>query len=181
LSACRLICSAAAGDGIAARGRAYGIPAVRVDGGDARAVYCATKEARRIALEHNTPVLLEVQGGPNLAPAGSFSQAPFWLDDAATNLPPSSRGGCFGERAGAAEPSSLAAGLVGSVSVSTRSGAHVTGFLARLLPVQLLGSRLDGRVLLHTSTVQIPQIQSFGCALTLHSTTQPTKSLLTAT
>ena len=55
---------AAVGDGIAARGRAYGIPAVRVDGGDARAVYCATKEARRIALEESTPVLLEVSPRP---------------------------------------------------------------------------------------------------------------------
>lgn len=48
-----------AGDGIAARGKAYGVPAVRVDGGDARAVYNATKEARRIALEESSPVLLE--------------------------------------------------------------------------------------------------------------------------
>lgn len=40
-----------AGDGIAGRGPGYGIASVRVDGGDARAVYCATKEARRVAVE----------------------------------------------------------------------------------------------------------------------------------
>lgn len=40
-----------AGDGIAGRGPGYGIASVRVDGGDARAVWCATKEARRIAVE----------------------------------------------------------------------------------------------------------------------------------
>lgn len=47
------------GDGIACRGPAYGIPAIRVDGGDARAMYCATKEARRIALANDCPVLIE--------------------------------------------------------------------------------------------------------------------------
>ena len=40
-----------AGDGIAGRGPGYGIASLRVDGGDARAVWCATKEARRIAVE----------------------------------------------------------------------------------------------------------------------------------
>ena len=40
-----------AGDGIAGRGPGYGIASLRVDGGDARAVYCATKEARRVATE----------------------------------------------------------------------------------------------------------------------------------
>ncbi|KAL4423414.1 hypothetical protein ABPG77_009992 [Micractinium sp. CCAP 211/92] len=47
------------GDGIAGRGPAYGIATLRVDGGDARAVYNATAEARRIALEQQAPVLLE--------------------------------------------------------------------------------------------------------------------------
>jgi 2-oxoisovalerate dehydrogenase E1 component alpha subunit len=37
----------------------YNIPTIRVDGGDARAVYCATAEARSIALRHNCPVLIE--------------------------------------------------------------------------------------------------------------------------
>jgi hypothetical protein len=50
---------AAAGDGIACRGVAYGLPAIRVDGGDARAVYCATRAAREIALRDGCPVLIE--------------------------------------------------------------------------------------------------------------------------
>ena len=49
-----------AGDGIAGRGPSYGIPTIRVDGGDARAVYNATLEARAVALEHSCPVLIEV-------------------------------------------------------------------------------------------------------------------------
>lgn len=47
------------GDGIAARGPAYGIPAFRVDGNDILAVYQVTKKARELALEKNTPVLIE--------------------------------------------------------------------------------------------------------------------------
>ena len=47
------------GDGIAGRGPSYGIATLRVDGGDARAVYKATAEARKLALEHSAPVLLE--------------------------------------------------------------------------------------------------------------------------
>ncbi|PRW51143.1 2-oxoisovalerate dehydrogenase subunit alpha mitochondrial-like [Chlorella sorokiniana] len=47
------------GDGIAGRGPGYGIASLRVDGGDARAVYCATKEARRVATEQQAPVLIE--------------------------------------------------------------------------------------------------------------------------
>ncbi len=50
-----------AGDGIAGRGPAYGIPSVRVDGGDVRAVYNATAAARDIALKHSCPVLIEVR------------------------------------------------------------------------------------------------------------------------
>lgn len=49
-----------AGDGIAGRGPSYGIPTIRVDGGDARAVYNATLEARNVALGHSCPVLIEV-------------------------------------------------------------------------------------------------------------------------
>lgn len=48
-----------AGDGIAGRGPAYGIPSIRVDGGDARAVWRATKRAREIALRRRGPVLIE--------------------------------------------------------------------------------------------------------------------------
>jgi 2-oxoisovalerate dehydrogenase E1 component alpha subunit len=47
------------GDGIAGRGPSYGISTIRVDGGDARAVYNATAEARRRALETTQPVLIE--------------------------------------------------------------------------------------------------------------------------
>jgi len=47
------------GDGIAARGLAYGVHTIRVDGNDLWAVYNATKEARRIATEKVTPVLIE--------------------------------------------------------------------------------------------------------------------------
>lgn len=49
-----------AGDGIVGRGPSYGVPSVRVDGGDARAVYNATLHARNIALEKTCPVLIEV-------------------------------------------------------------------------------------------------------------------------
>lgn len=47
------------GDGIAGRGVSYGIKTIRVDGNDLFAVYEATLEARRYALEHNKPVLIE--------------------------------------------------------------------------------------------------------------------------
>ncbi|KAJ2897518.1 hypothetical protein MKZ38_004641 [Zalerion maritima] len=48
------------GDGIASRGAGYGIETLRVDGTDIFAVYEATKEARRMALEHGgRPILLE--------------------------------------------------------------------------------------------------------------------------
>lgn len=48
------------GDGIAARGPAFGIPTIRVDGNDLVAVFNATTEARRLAVEEKTPVLLEL-------------------------------------------------------------------------------------------------------------------------
>lgn len=47
------------GDGIAARGPSYGIATLRVDGGDALAVYNATCEARNAILQSGRPVLLE--------------------------------------------------------------------------------------------------------------------------
>lgn len=47
------------GDGIACRGPAYGVPSIRVDGGDARAMYCATRAARELALRDECPVLIE--------------------------------------------------------------------------------------------------------------------------
>ncbi len=48
-----------AGDGIAPRGLGYGIKTIRVDGNDVLAIYAATKEARRIAIEEKCPVLIE--------------------------------------------------------------------------------------------------------------------------
>lgn len=48
-----------AGDGIAPRATGYGMKAIRVDGNDIFAVYAATQEARRIALEDGEPVLIE--------------------------------------------------------------------------------------------------------------------------
>jgi len=48
-----------AGDGIASRGIGYGIRTIRVDGNDLLAVYAASVEARRLALEHSEPVLIE--------------------------------------------------------------------------------------------------------------------------
>ena len=47
------------GDGIHARGVAYGMPSIRVDGCDALAVYAATERAREIILEEHTPALIE--------------------------------------------------------------------------------------------------------------------------
>ncbi|WP_199611778.1 thiamine pyrophosphate-dependent dehydrogenase E1 component subunit alpha [Flocculibacter collagenilyticus] len=47
------------GDGIATRGVGYGMKTIRVDGADLLAVYAATKEARRIAVEDHEPVLIE--------------------------------------------------------------------------------------------------------------------------
>ncbi|KAJ3027220.1 UNVERIFIED_CONTAM: hypothetical protein HDU68_004223 [Siphonaria sp. JEL0065] len=47
------------GDGIASRGHGYGIHTIRVDGNDVLAVYAATKEARRIAVQEQKPVLIE--------------------------------------------------------------------------------------------------------------------------
>lgn len=47
------------GDGIAARGPAYGIPTIRVDGNDFFAVYHAVKRGRQMCLEQKRPVLFE--------------------------------------------------------------------------------------------------------------------------
>lgn len=48
-----------AGDGIAARGIAFGIPSIRIDGNDLAAVYLATAESRKLCLE-GQPVLMEL-------------------------------------------------------------------------------------------------------------------------
>ncbi|KAK9816866.1 hypothetical protein WJX72_006300 [[Myrmecia] bisecta] len=47
------------GDGIAGRGPSYGMATIRVDGGDARAVYNATAQARKHAVENQCPVMIE--------------------------------------------------------------------------------------------------------------------------
>ena len=47
------------GDGIVSRAKGYGIPAIRVDGNDLFAVHAVTAAAKKLALERNTPVLIE--------------------------------------------------------------------------------------------------------------------------
>ncbi|KAJ3343643.1 hypothetical protein HDU93_007524 [Gonapodya sp. JEL0774] len=47
------------GDGIASRGHGYGIPHIRVDASDFFAVLSAMRRAREIAIEEETPVLIE--------------------------------------------------------------------------------------------------------------------------
>ncbi|HET8789679.1 MAG TPA: thiamine pyrophosphate-dependent dehydrogenase E1 component subunit alpha, partial [Modicisalibacter sp.] len=46
-------------DGIAPRAFGYRMKVIRVDGNDILAVYQATVEARKLAVEHNQPVLIE--------------------------------------------------------------------------------------------------------------------------
>ena len=48
-----------AGDGIGCRGSSYGIPSIRVDGNDVLAVFEATRQARKLCIEENKPVLIE--------------------------------------------------------------------------------------------------------------------------
>lgn len=60
-----------AGDGIAGRGPSYGIASIRVDGGDARAVYNAAAEARRIAVADSCPVMIEAR--PAVDPSACLS------------------------------------------------------------------------------------------------------------
>lgn len=48
-----------AADGIAPRAFGYRMHVIRVDGNDVLAVYRATQEARKLAVEHNEPVLIE--------------------------------------------------------------------------------------------------------------------------
>lgn len=47
------------GDGIAAKGPAYGINAIRVNANDVFAVYFATKTARDFCIKQQKPVLIE--------------------------------------------------------------------------------------------------------------------------
>ncbi|XP_066590675.1 2-oxoisovalerate dehydrogenase subunit alpha, mitochondrial-like [Prorops nasuta] len=56
------------GDGIAAKGPAYGIDTIRVDGNDVLAMYYATKNARDYCIKQNKPVLIEAmtyRSGPH--------------------------------------------------------------------------------------------------------------------
>lgn len=48
-----------AGDGIAVRGVAYGMPTIRVDGNDIFAIYAATKKAREMIVRDKRPCLIE--------------------------------------------------------------------------------------------------------------------------
>jgi 2-oxoisovalerate dehydrogenase E1 component alpha subunit len=48
-----------AGDGIVSRATGYGMAAIRVDGNDIFAVHAAVREAKKYALHHNAPVLIE--------------------------------------------------------------------------------------------------------------------------
>jgi 2-oxoisovalerate dehydrogenase E1 component alpha subunit len=48
-----------AADGVAPRAFGYRMHVIRVDGNDLLAVHRATREARRLAVEHNQPVLIE--------------------------------------------------------------------------------------------------------------------------
>lgn len=48
------------GDGIAVRGQAYGVRSIRVDGNDALAMFSAVEAARRIAIDEQRPILIEV-------------------------------------------------------------------------------------------------------------------------
>jgi 2-oxoisovalerate dehydrogenase E1 component alpha subunit len=48
-----------AGDGIVSRATGYGMAAIRVDGNDLFAVHAAVREAKKYALKHNAPVLIE--------------------------------------------------------------------------------------------------------------------------
>ena len=47
------------GDGIASRGKGYGMESIRVDGNDILAVYKVTKYVREVAVKEQRPVLIE--------------------------------------------------------------------------------------------------------------------------
>lgn len=50
------------GDGVVAKGQAYGMRSIRVDGNDALAMYATIKAARKMAVEERRPILIEVTG-----------------------------------------------------------------------------------------------------------------------
>jgi 2-oxoisovalerate dehydrogenase E1 component alpha subunit len=45
---------------VVVKGRGYGIRSIRVDGNDALALYSTVKTARKMAIEENRPILIEV-------------------------------------------------------------------------------------------------------------------------
>lgn len=77
------------GDGIGARGLAYGIHTIRVDGNDLLAVYEATEEARRYASTENRPVFVEAmtyRGGHHSTSDDSTAyrskeEIEYWLEE----------------------------------------------------------------------------------------------------
>lgn len=48
------------GDGVVAKGQAYGVRSIRVDGNDALAIYSAVHAARQMAVSEERPILIEV-------------------------------------------------------------------------------------------------------------------------
>jgi len=81
-----------AGDGIAPRGLAFGIPTIRIDGNDFLAIYAATQEARRIGVEEGRPTLIEAM----TYRIGAHSTSD---DDSAYRTPASPEPGWDSERA----------------------------------------------------------------------------------
>ncbi len=49
-----------AGDGVVAKGQAYGMRSIRVDGNDTLAMYATIKAARVMAISESRPILIEV-------------------------------------------------------------------------------------------------------------------------
>jgi len=49
-----------AGDGIASKSIAMGVPSARVDGSDPLAIIHAVKEARRIIIDESKPAMIEL-------------------------------------------------------------------------------------------------------------------------
>ncbi|CAH0552704.1 unnamed protein product [Brassicogethes aeneus] len=83
------------GDGIAARGPAFGIHTLRVDGNDTFAVYNATKMAKELALKENKPVLIEAMtyrvGDHSTSDDSSAYRSPEEVQSWATNDYPTNK------------------------------------------------------------------------------------------
>lgn len=111
-----------AGDGIVARGPAYGIPATRVDGNDIWAVYAAVEAARKMAVEESTPVLIEAITYRS-APTAPRSQLPGGCSRPRSRLhrSPAARPTVMQERSGAAAGADFCC-----VHMAVRMGHHST-------------------------------------------------------